>query len=325
MHVSCAQIFRRAAIIASSAVLLTPPLFSGTHAVADPGGDIKVHEANTPADDQSNEPKVCSPFFIQAFNETDGFALVYTIEIQGGPHNKEEVGPHFTHFPGVVVNGQATSSAVNLPPDHYKVTVHEYNPQTGDETQVPANDPDAKTKVFKVECSAPTPTPTPTPTTTPTPTPTPVVPTPTPVVPTPTPVVPTPTPVVPTPTPVVPTPTPVVEPTPTPGVGGVVKPTPKPKPTATPKPKPHRTTCPGDEVGVNAVQKMSCPAVEGEVVPPAEDDDNGGTPVGGVSTGGGALAAGSSSSPVGTNSVAATVLLSMGGWSAVERLRRRKG
>ncbi len=73
---------------------------------------------------------------------------------------------------------------------------------------------------------------------------------------------------------------------------------------------------------MNAVQQPNCPAVEGEVIPPA--GDNGATPVGGVQTGGGALAEGTSS-PVSTNSVAALVLLSMGGWSAVERLRRRKG
>jgi len=347
MHVTQAQLFRRASIIAASAVLLTPPLLSHTAAVA-AAGDLKVHNQGTDPDNNENDPHVCGPnkpaeaFYFEVFNFTSGNKVVWSLSVQGGANNGDQVGPAYTAFPSTVTaDGRATSGLISTIPDgHYKVTAYEFAPQASD---VPPSGAHDETKVFWVDCAvAPTPTPTPTPVVptptpvvpTPTPvvpTPTPVVPTPTPVVPTPTPVVPTPTPVVPTPTPVVPTPTPVVPtPTPTPEVGGVVNPTPTPTPDQevggvvkpSPTPKPHKPACPADEAGVNSVQAQHCPAVEGEIIPPA-DDDSGTTPVGGVQTGGGALASGTSS-PVGANSVAWMVLIGMGGWSAAERLRRRK-
>ncbi|MGW0968538.1 hypothetical protein [Streptomyces sp. NPDC002516] len=137
---------RGAGALAALAVAGTA-LLGAPAAVAAPGdnGDVKVHDANTPFDDQRDDPKVCH-FYLDGFNFDGGQRIAWSIATQ--PHvagGATLAGTLFTS-----ATGRGRTGDLTLPDGQYKVT---WNLQGANGA--------GKTKVFKVDCpvSAPTPSP----------------------------------------------------------------------------------------------------------------------------------------------------------------------
>lgn len=128
-------------------------------------GTLKVHEVGTPSGTESNDPKVCK-FDIEGFKFDAGQVGYLLIEGQGqtsASYGPFEFGPADSE--GYYQTQTFNDGGVVIADGHYKATLY------GKED---LEDDKAKSKVFKVQCSAqssPTPTPTPSPTPTPTPTP----------------------------------------------------------------------------------------------------------------------------------------------------------
>ena len=119
-------------------------------------GTLKVHELNTPAGTENNDPKVCS-FNLEAFGLDAGQGGYLLFEVQGGD------GPHGTdpgvkfEMPAADGSGFSTSKDDFNPSDHagafisnghYKVTLYGKSTPSGQ-----LSDVKAKSKVFKVTCN----------------------------------------------------------------------------------------------------------------------------------------------------------------------------
>ncbi|GHC75420.1 hypothetical protein GCM10007079_10670 [Nocardiopsis terrae] len=138
-------------------------LGSGAFAAAAPGapgdnGTVKIHNPETPDEDNSNEPKVCD-FRVAAFGFDSVQEVSWEILAHGGSNDAGTV-----KLDGELVldeEGAGSTELLTLDDGHYKLE-WTFEGQKGK----------AKHKVFKVECADeeeegetdPTPTPTPTPT-----------------------------------------------------------------------------------------------------------------------------------------------------------------
>ncbi|MFI0966862.1 hypothetical protein ACH4S8_36590 [Streptomyces sp. NPDC021080] len=131
-----------AALAVAGAALLGAPA-----AVAAPGdnGDVKVHDANTPFDNERDDPKVCQ-FYLDGFDFDGGQQVSWSIATQpptaGGPLLQ---GRLFTS-----ATGRGRTGNLTLPDGQYKLTWN-FQGENGA----------GKSKVFKVDCpvSAPSPSP----------------------------------------------------------------------------------------------------------------------------------------------------------------------
>jgi hypothetical protein len=122
-------------------------------------GTLKVHEFGTPSGTQSNDPKVCA-FNFEGFGfdpAQDGYIIVET-----QPGGVSSLAPSLLPFGPADASGFYATSYVNnggtysLPNGHYKATL--YGKDTGNPAQPDLKDVKAKSKVFKVDCTAsPTP------------------------------------------------------------------------------------------------------------------------------------------------------------------------
>ncbi len=123
-------------------------------------GDIKIHSASTPQDDQQNEPQPDCPFYISFFNFDPNDEVDFIIN--AGPPHPNNPSPPYEYEGSVTTDGDgnARSEDIELPSGAYKA----YAVEEGAVGQ------GAKQKVFTVDCPD-VPTPTPTPTATPEPTP----------------------------------------------------------------------------------------------------------------------------------------------------------
>ncbi|WP_369257158.1 hypothetical protein [Streptomyces sp. R35] len=144
---------RRASALVALAVAGTT-LLGAPAAVAAPGdnGDVKVHDSNTPDNDQRNDPKVCQ-FYLDGFNFDGAQKITWSIETQ--PH----VDGGATLAGGLTIPASGdgrTKGLFSLPDGQYKLTWN-FDGENGA----------GKQKVFKVDCAPASPTPTPTPTSTP--------------------------------------------------------------------------------------------------------------------------------------------------------------
>lgn len=133
-----------------------------TAAVAGNNGTLKIHEQGTPPGTEDNDPKVCV-FNVEGFGLDPGQAGYLSFAVQGGDGPTGAPAGPFAFGPADE-NGYWASQYFSLVDGHYKATLY---------GRADLTDEKAKSKVFKVECAAPTPTPTATatPTTTPTATP----------------------------------------------------------------------------------------------------------------------------------------------------------
>ncbi|MEU4088567.1 hypothetical protein [Streptomyces aureus] len=131
-----------AALAVAGAALLGAPA-----AVAAPGdnGDVKVHDTNTPFDNQRDDPKVCQ-FYLDGFNFDGGQRISWSIAHQPGAAGDPVLqGQLFTS-----ATGRGRTGNLTLPDGQYKVT-WTFQGENGA----------GKSKVFKVDCpvSAPSPSP----------------------------------------------------------------------------------------------------------------------------------------------------------------------
>ncbi|GGN90228.1 hypothetical protein GCM10011579_085990 [Streptomyces albiflavescens] len=133
-----------AALTVAGAALLGAPA-----AVAAPGdnGDVKIHEAGTPVDDQNNEPKVCK-FYLDAFNFDGLESIRWSIEPQPPVAGSEPLNGTIILPP----SGHGWTGELSLPNGQYKLT-WTFEGENGA----------GKQKVFKVDCPTGTPSPTPSP------------------------------------------------------------------------------------------------------------------------------------------------------------------
>ncbi|GAA1458671.1 hypothetical protein NE857_27315 [Nocardiopsis exhalans] len=139
------------------AVALTTGLVlgAGASASAAPGdnGTVKIHNPQTPEEDNRNEPKVCD-FQVVAFGFDAGQEVSWEILTHGGPPNSRTV-----ELEGELVlddEGAGSTEVLNLDDGHYKLE-WTFDGQKGK---------GGKHKVFKVVCDGgegePEPNPTPT-------------------------------------------------------------------------------------------------------------------------------------------------------------------
>ncbi|MFE2299963.1 hypothetical protein ACFXAW_17390 [Streptomyces sp. NPDC059445] len=138
---------RGAGALAALAVAGTA-LLGAPAAVAAPGdnGDVKVHDANTPFDNQRDDPKVCR-FYLDGFNFDAGQQISWSIAHQPGAAGDPVLAGTLAASP----TGRAGTRILTLPDGQYKLTWN-FQGENGA----------GKSKVFKVDCpvSAPSPTPT---------------------------------------------------------------------------------------------------------------------------------------------------------------------
>ncbi|MFE2534985.1 hypothetical protein [Streptomyces sp. NPDC059371] len=137
---------RGAGVLAALAVAGTA-LLGAPAAVAAPGdnGDVKVHDANTPFDNQRDDPTVCR-FYLDGFNLDAGQQISWSIAHQPGAAGD----PVLAGTLSASQTGRAGTRIFTLPDDQYKLTWN-FQGENGA----------GKSKVFKVDCpvSAPSPTP----------------------------------------------------------------------------------------------------------------------------------------------------------------------
>ena len=114
---------RTRTVIALAGVLLAAAISGATlglarDSTAAPGdnGDVKVHNAGTPTDDQSNEPQVCV-FYLDAFNFDGLQTLDWEIDQQPPTGTAEVASGTIT----LDENGHGYTSDMTPPPGHYKV------------------------------------------------------------------------------------------------------------------------------------------------------------------------------------------------------------
>lgn len=111
-------------------------------------GTIKVHEKDTPANTESNDPKVCI-FNFEGYGFDAGQSG--TIVISTDLNSKDKVGTKQLILPAADVNGYTETEYVTIPAGHYKTTV--YGKDTHGDTDY-NNDLKAKSKVIKVSCES---------------------------------------------------------------------------------------------------------------------------------------------------------------------------
>ncbi|MFF2367982.1 hypothetical protein ACFVU0_35470 [Streptomyces sp. NPDC058122] len=137
---------RRVGALAALAVVGTA-LLGAPAAVAAPGdnGDVKVHDANTPFENQRDDPKVCR-FYLDAFGFDAGQQASWSIAHQPGAAGAPVLAGTLAASP----TGRAGTRIFTLPDGQYKLTWN-FQGENGA----------GKSKVFTVDCpvSAPTPTP----------------------------------------------------------------------------------------------------------------------------------------------------------------------
>ncbi|MFB7248109.1 hypothetical protein ACFCYX_37305 [Streptomyces populi] len=132
-----------AALAVTGAVFLGAPA-----AVAAPGdnGDVKVHDANTPFENQRDDPRVCR-FYLDGFGFDAGQQISWFIARQPGAAGT----PALAGTLSASATGRAGTRIFTLPDGQYKLTWN-FLGENGA----------GKSKVFRVDCpvSAPTSTPT---------------------------------------------------------------------------------------------------------------------------------------------------------------------
>ncbi|MEU4166939.1 hypothetical protein AB0F46_08645 [Streptomyces sp. NPDC026665] len=140
---------RGAGALAALAVAGTA-LLGAPAAVAAPGdnGDVKVHDANTPFENQRDDPKVCR-FYLDGFNFDPGQQVSWSIAHQPGAAGDPVLAGTLTASP----TGRAGTRIFTLPDGQYKLTWN-FQGENGA----------GKSKVFKVDCPVGSPSPSPTPT-----------------------------------------------------------------------------------------------------------------------------------------------------------------
>ncbi|MFE5795279.1 hypothetical protein ACFQ8C_22280 [Streptomyces sp. NPDC056503] len=113
-------------------------LGAGQPAYAAPGdnGDVKIHKRSTPADDQRNDPKVCT-FYLAAFNFDEDQVVQWKIE----PQPAQDGGATLSGGLTLPTGTGRTPGYLNLPDGMYKLT-WTFEGQTGA----------GKHKVFQVDC-----------------------------------------------------------------------------------------------------------------------------------------------------------------------------
>ncbi|WP_051732587.1 hypothetical protein [Kitasatospora phosalacinea] len=135
----------RAAALAGAVVLPLAVFAVPAHAAGD-NGDVKIHDAGTPADSQNNDPKVCK-FYIVGLNFDPGQTVTWHIDQQPPTGNAQVLSGSL-----VMPTGNARTADQSLPDGHYKLGWN-FVGENGD----------AKQKVFTVDCggvgSSPSPSP----------------------------------------------------------------------------------------------------------------------------------------------------------------------
>ncbi|NCU30745.1 hypothetical protein EOL73_02030 [Candidatus Saccharibacteria bacterium] len=143
-------ILRTIAVSAVVFTLGTTPLAGATSPQANvPGnnGTIKVHEQGTPANSESNDPKVCS-FNFEGYGFDKGQSGVIVISSQ--MNGKDTVGVKQVDMPTANSAGYTETAYINVLDGHYKTTV--YSKDTHGNTDY-NRQLKAKSKVIKVQCN----------------------------------------------------------------------------------------------------------------------------------------------------------------------------
>lgn len=109
-------------------------------------GTLKVHEQDTPAATESNDPKVCN-FNFEGFGFDKNQSGIIVITTQGGGNDKTKVAQ--VDMPAANADGYTETDYVSIPNGHYKSTL--YGKSTNGSVNY-NNDLKAKSKVFKVVC-----------------------------------------------------------------------------------------------------------------------------------------------------------------------------
>lgn len=125
----------RAFTVGAMGALLAAGTAPAAFAAPGDNGDIKVHESTTPADDQSDEPKVCT-FYLDAFNFDTLQKVSWTI-MQQPPNGGQQVASGDI----TLVGGTGRTADLKLPDGMYKVD-WTFEGEQGS----------GKHKVFKVDC-----------------------------------------------------------------------------------------------------------------------------------------------------------------------------
>lgn len=138
--------------IAISAVIFafasTPLVGAASSKPNAPGnnGTIKVHEQGTPANTESNDPKVCFfNFEGYGFDKGQGGVIVISSQMNG----KDKVGVKQVSMPAADSNGYTETAYVAVPDGHYKTTVYGKDTHGNPDYN---QDLKAKSKVIKVKC-----------------------------------------------------------------------------------------------------------------------------------------------------------------------------
>lgn len=140
--------------IAVSAVVFafasTPLVGAASSKPSAPGnnGTIKVHEQGTPANTESNDPKVCF-FNFEGYGFDKGQSGVIVISSQ--MNGKDKVGVKQVNMPAADSNGYTETAYVAVPDGHYKTTVYGKDTRGNPDHN---QDLKAKSKVIKVKCDA---------------------------------------------------------------------------------------------------------------------------------------------------------------------------
>ena len=107
---------------------------------------LKVHEKNTPALTESNDPKVCN-FNFEGFGFDAGQRMVVVITTQGGGNDKAEVKQ--VTLPAADDDGYTESEYITLDDGHYKTTAYGKDVHGNIDYDMKLK---AKSKVIKVQC-----------------------------------------------------------------------------------------------------------------------------------------------------------------------------
>ncbi|MFJ8113008.1 hypothetical protein [Streptomyces sp. NPDC096132] len=152
MHVTPRPRRAGARIAALAALTVAGSALTGVHAVAATNGDIKIHDAETGAEQPENDPHVCV-FYLAAFNFDPNEHASWTIETQPPSSGPDGASGEIT----LDSDGEGQSENIELPNGHYKLSF-----VTDDGDGGPG-----KQKTFWVDCPSGSPSPTGTPTTEP--------------------------------------------------------------------------------------------------------------------------------------------------------------
>ena len=132
------------------AALVFAPLIGATSPntkVPGNNGTLKVHEQGTPANTESNDPKVCV-FNFEGYGFDKGQSGVIAISVQGGGKDRQVVKT--VSMPAANTSGYTETAYVTVANGHYKTTLYGKDVHGNADYN---NDLKAKSKVIKVECA----------------------------------------------------------------------------------------------------------------------------------------------------------------------------